>query len=158
MTRRRMEQVDTKGPHAHCGILHISARQYTRLRDSPYDMYGLLPHCMSSQSCSVVARPKSVNLTITFRLLCTAESPRLPSAGPNALASFSATVSRSILSQQIKFSGLISRWLMPASWQTATASHICENMEAMSRRRSDRSRVLAEKADKRDGVGGVCDS
>lgn len=53
------------------------------------------------------------------------------------------------------FSGLMSRWLTPASWQAWTAAHIWANMDAIRRTRDGDSSSGAGTAASSDGVGGV---
>lgn len=99
-------------------------------------MYGALPQSMSAESTSVVDKPKSLSLTTTLR-----------SREPSALV-----VQPSVT---MKFSGLMSRWKTEASWQTATASHIWENMEAIRRRRVCERSWAGWRDERSPGVGGV---
>ena len=59
------------------------------------------------------------------------------------------------LSLTMKFPGLIPRRKTEASWQVATASHICANMEAMRRRRVSENDWDGGSDEGRSDVGGV---
>ena len=102
-------------------------------------MYGALQQFISAECTSVVLSPKSVNLTTTRR------SRRV---SPSTTTSCQPSVT-------MKFSGLMSRWNTPRSWQTATASHICANMLAMSFSRVRLRSLPGLRVLSSDGVGGV---
>ena len=102
----------------------------------PKLMYGALPQSISADSTSVVDRPKSVSLTTTLR----SDRPSGSVVHPSVT---------------MKFSGLMSRWKTELSWQVATASHICENIDAIRRRRVRESSCAGLREERRLGVGGV---
>ena len=94
---------------------------------------------MSAESTSVlVDRPKSVSLMTTLR----SERPSEWVVHPSVT---------------MKFSGLMSRWNTEYSWQVATASHICANIDAIRRRRVRESNCEGLREESSPGVEGVRD-